>query len=186
MIRRGGKAPVSWRSDSGAAAIEFVIMLPVLALVFLGMVDFSLALRETRRLAYAANVMGDLVTRNDNSVNATDIDDYVNAVAIAMRPRPISEVRVQVTGYRRQNNVTTLLWQRSNNAGPACTAPDLTSLPGLMVDSNDVVLTLVCAQYTPQLVAALAPNLLGSAAFTITEQVVQRPRGTLTLTCTGC
>lgn len=173
--------------DGGAAAIEFAIIFPILAMVLLAMTELSLALKEQRRLSYSASVLADLVTRKENTIGPADIEDYFKAVALAMRPRPAGEVRAEVTAYRQtgQGEIRRI-WARRSGGGPDCGPPDTAWLGAVMTDGNDAVIARVCALYQPLAISVLAPGFSQGASVTISRQFILRPRASLTLNCSEC
>ena len=74
----------------GVAAIEFSFIMPVLLLLYFGLVDLTAMISMNRKVTYAASVVADLVTQNDSTVTATAITDYWNAAEMVMKPTPMS------------------------------------------------------------------------------------------------
>ena len=54
---------MSLADRSGLAATEFAVLLPVMILIFFGMLEGSDNLTVSRRLAHTANTVGDLAAR---------------------------------------------------------------------------------------------------------------------------
>jgi hypothetical protein len=55
-----------------------------------------------------------------------------------------------------------------------------------MTDGNDLIVAVLCTQYTPYIATFLGQNILGATTFTMNEQIALRPRQSATLVCTGC
>lgn len=176
------------RHQSGTAAIEFVLILPMLVTLYLGMVDLTAAITTTRQLSYSASVVGDLVTQYVTNITVAQINDSMRAADLVMQSRPASaaEARVEVITYRMVNNNVTLLWKRTNSKGTACTAPSAAGLASLMSSGNDLVVVVACTIYSAQISRFLGQNLLGQASFTFREQIALRPRQAAVLNCTDC
>jgi Flp pilus assembly protein TadG len=176
------------RHQSGTAAIEFVLILPMLLTLYLGMVDLTAAITTTRQLSYSASVVGDLVTQYVTNISVAQINDSMRAADLVMQSRSASaaEPRVEVITYRMVNNTVTMLWRRTNSKGTACTAPTTTGLAPLMSSGNDLVVVVACSIYTAQISRFLGENLLGQASFTFREQIALRPRQAAVLNCIDC
>jgi Flp pilus assembly protein TadG len=174
------------RDSSGMAAIEMAFIMPFLLFLYFGLVDLTALISLNRKVTYAASVVADLVTQNDTTVKATDINDYFNAAELILKPTPISLVRVEVYQYRSVSGTVTNQWSRKSSNGSACTAPSTSGMANLMTDGNDVIVAEVCTTYTPYLATFLGTKILGATSFAMSEQIALRPRQSSTLTCTGC
>lgn len=171
----------------GVAAIEFSFIMPVLLLLYFGLVDLTAMISMNRKVTYAASVVADLVTQNDSTVTATDITDYWNAAEMVMKPTPISGVRVEVYQFRKVGGVITNQWKKTGTTGTSCGGtPSTTGMIDLMTDGNDVIVARVCMTYTPYIATFLGTNILGATTFSLSEQIALRPRQSATLACTGC
>lgn len=173
-------------NDSGVAALEVAFILPFLLFLYFGLVDLTAMISLNRKVTYAASVVADLVTQNDTTVKSTDIDDYFKAAALVMKPTPMTNVRVEVYQYRSVAGVVTNQWSRKTTTGKACKTPSTTGMSSLMTDGNDLVVAVLCTQYTPYVATFLGEKVLGATTFTMNEQIALRPRQSATLACTGC
>ncbi len=172
---------------SGVAAIEFSFIMPVLLLLYFGLVDLTAMISMNRKVTYAASVVADLVTQNDSTVTATDITDYMNAAEMVMKPTPISGVRVEIYQFRKVGAAITNQWKKTSTSGTSCGAtPSTTGMSDLMTDGNDVIVARVCMTYKPYIATFLGTNILGATTFSLSEQIALRPRQSATLACTGC
>lgn len=174
------------RDTRGVAAVEMVFILPVLLVLYIGMIDVTSIISLDRRVTYAASAVADLVAQNDTSVKATDISDYFNAAEMVMNPRPMSSVRVEVYQYRLVSGAVINQWTRKSTTGTACTAPVGNSLKTLMAEGNDLIVAVVCTTYQPSVAQILGKTVLGETAYRINEQIALRPRTSSTLSCVGC
>lgn len=67
------------RNQCGMAATEFAILMPVMLLLFCGVIEGSEALSQNRRAAQAANVLADLTAQESDLLYA-DADDLFSGV----------------------------------------------------------------------------------------------------------
>jgi Flp pilus assembly protein TadG len=174
------------KDTRGVAAVEMVFILPVLLVLYIGMIDVTAIISIDRRVTYAASAVADLVTQNDTSVKATDITDYFNAAEMVMDPLPMSGVRVEVYQYRLVSGAVINQWSRKSTTGTACTAPVGNDLKTLMAEGNDLIVAVVCTSYDPSVAQILGKTVLGSTTYRLNEQIALRPRTSTTLSCVGC
>jgi Flp pilus assembly protein TadG len=173
-------------NESGMAALEVAFIMPFLLFLYFGLVDLTAMISLNRKVTYAASVVADLVTQNDSTVTAANIDDYFKAAALVMKPTPMTNIRTEVYQYRNVAGTITNQWSRKSATGSNCTAPSTTGMSNLMTDGNDLVVAVLCTQYTPYIATFLGHNILGATTFTMSEQIALRPRQSSTLACTGC
>ncbi len=174
------------KDQSGVAALEIAFIMPFLLFMYFGLVDLTAMISLNRKVTYAASVVADLVTQNDATVTATNIDDYFNAAALAMSPTPMTNIRVEVYQFHSASGVISNQWSRKSANGSNCSAPSTSGMSNLMTDGNDLIVAVLCTQYTPYIATFLGQNILGATTFTMSEQIALRPRQSSALACTGC
>ena len=172
------------RAENGVAAIETAIILPVLLLLFFGMIDLTTMISHNRKITYSASVVADLVAQNRTSVVKCTIDDSYNAPACALKPLAPNDHHDHVYGYRKVGTTVTQIWKTGRAGGPSCsTAPDTTAMAALMTASNDVIVAITCMDYTPYMATFLGESVLGATTFNVEQAIMVRPRSTSMLTC---
>ena len=117
---------------------------------------------------------------------STDIDDYFKAAALVMKPTPITNIRVEVYQFYKVGTTVTPGWNRKSANGTACAAPTTSGMNSLMTDGNDLVVAVLCTSYSPYIATFLGQSILGATSFSMSEQIANRPRQSVTLNCTGC
>lgn len=170
----------------GVAAIEMAFIMPFLLFLYFGLIDLTAMISFNRKITYSASVVADLVTQNSTTVTASAIDDYFDAVELVMSPTSLDDVRIDIYQYRNVSGTITNQWKKSSTGGTACAAPSTTGMSDLMTDSNDLIVTVVCMNYSPYIASFLGKAILGATSFTLSEQIALRPRQSTTLACTGC
>jgi Flp pilus assembly protein TadG len=172
------------KAESGIAAIEFAFIMPFLLLLFFGLVDVTDAVSHNRRITSVANSIGDLAAQNRKSILKTQIDDYFKAASLIMKPDSDSDVRVRVYGYRKNGASAELKWVIDNGKGAACSkSPDLASMPALMTQGNDLVVSQACMVYNPVVTSFLGTVIMGTTSMKIEQIISMRPRASTTLDC---
>lgn len=183
MIRR----LIRFGKDSrGVAAIEMAFIMPFLLFLYFGLIDLTAMISLNRKVTYAASAVADLVTQNSTTVTATNIDDYVKAAALVMKPTPIADVRVEVYMFRKVTGTPTNMWKKVSAGGSDCGTPPTDGMTNLMTDSNDLIVGVVCTTYNPYIASFLGKKILGATSFVMNEQIALRPRQSTTLDCATC
>ncbi len=77
------------RDRRGTAAVEFAVALPVLALLWLGMVELSNYLTTSRKLVSATQTMADLTGQEDGH-SAASLDGILTAGRLILSPLPVA------------------------------------------------------------------------------------------------
>src|SRR5262249_20721618 len=104
------------KAARGVALIEFALVLPILIILFLGVVEFSEAFTILRKLSTSASTVSDLVSHHP-TVTTADLDDIKLVANEIMQPyssTPLSLVIVSVVAD--QDNATTVAWSYPSNA----------------------------------------------------------------------
>ena len=174
------------RNQDGVAAIELALILPIMLLLFMGLIDVSGLLSEGRRVSQSANTVADLVTRLPTPTTPAAIADSFEAVELIMSGADGGPLRIEVYNYRLQSGSIMLAWRRDNGLGAACGAPNEADLVSLTTAGNDIVVAVACMDYTPVVSDILDADLLGAATFRLREQIAMRPRESLVLNCATC
>ncbi len=191
------------RSDSGVAAIEFSIILPVMIIILIGIIETSRMARFDQKLKSATFQLADLVTQNDEVTN-TMLTQYTNAVSqimdpyefegtviftsvasLDLRPRPGRDDAVAdpaVSAARADVGCLggCIVWQRrtiGSGSSRVGTAGGEASMPNEyeLLGTQNVMVVEIFANYTPML--EISRNLI--EAFTDRETyavAVYKPR----------
>lgn len=189
MARRRCSKAAQASGSSGVAAVEFLFVLPVLLLLFLGMVNLTDYISMHRRVNAAAGLMTDLVTRNEKTIDKSALEDYAIAVKLSMRPFDSVIPHIDAYDFYKNGNSAELRWKWSSDDGEECTTPtanpaDASDPIGkLLNDGNDVVVSVLCMPYVPP--ETKFPGLQQIFADrTIEKRAIGRPRHSDTISCT--
>ncbi len=91
------------RNQSGMAAVEFALILPLMVLMFFGAVELSNLLLADNKLRAAASGAADLVTQDsDGTITQAELVQVTAAVTEIMRPMVVNSTRLSlvITDYR--------------------------------------------------------------------------------------
>lgn len=127
------------RSQKGAAAVEFALIMPIMLAVYIGSVDVSTLIIIDRKIQSAAGAVGDLVARSDGEVLTRDLKDYFRAASGIMTPYSSQDVKQVVTAVRVDSTgKPTIAWQSKYERGTYSTVgatvpPKAFTLPAEMI-----------------------------------------------------
>lgn len=177
-----------WRSDTGVAAVEFALCLPLLTLLYLGGFEATDAVSTYRKLADTTVTLAN-VSAQYQTMAASDVQTVFAASAQVMSPYPttqlgvvLSEVAVTPAG------VATVSWSCGYNGSTALPVGKVMTLPaGLWTASQaNIVGTInyVLVQTTYQF--ALPTGYAFSHALSMSDQIYMLPRASSAIANTGC
>jgi Flp pilus assembly protein TadG len=143
---------ISWRKligdRSGAAAVEFVLVAPIMVAIFFGAVELSNAVTVQRKVAQVAGATGDLVARADKTIAVAEVTDIMLIGSYLLDPATQTPLRVvisNVTSSATDAKDTKETWRCEFVGGTkqtTCTCPNSKfALPRAdLVAANDSVL----------------------------------------------
>lgn len=105
------------RCRNGIAATEFALILPLMALIFFGMLEASDLLTVKRRLANASNSLVDLIAQ-EPTITAAQIDDSVIGVTRLLEPTDTSTLEINIVSLVKGPNPgdrPRVHWSRDKN-----------------------------------------------------------------------
>jgi len=156
------------RSERGVTVVEFALVLPVLLMLFIGLVEFTEAFSITRKLSNSVSTVSDLVSR-EPSVSTAELTDITTVADQLMQPYPTAPLElVIVSVVTDSDNAPTVAWSY----------PAAAHVPGVVYDLPEEQLTapnssIIVAEgrydFTPTVT-----QFLGS--FEITQRSFFRPR----------
>ncbi|NKB57718.1 MAG: hypothetical protein GKS00_15430 [Alphaproteobacteria bacterium] len=157
------------RCRRGSALTEFVLIVPMMTLLFAGAVEATRLLRLDRKLQNAAYATADLVTHKP-SVNDDRMADILVAADLVMQPFTASGLAVGVSSvvFDETDGVPSVDWTESHRGG---VVPDaVTKAEGMGPPGDSVVIVRATYDYVP----IFGDFVFGS--FELVEMAFARPR----------
>jgi Flp pilus assembly protein TadG len=164
------------RDDRGMAAVEFAMIVPIMAAMFIGTVEMSQAITVDRRVTQIASSTADLVAR-EKTITTAQLDNVMAIAAVLMRPYDPTLLRITLVsiGAKAGNAaVTKVCWSYNSPQGGANTyAPNQAyTLPAGIVDAGgSVVVAEVKYNYTPLIFSYYMPGMT-----TLQDKFYLKPR----------
>jgi Flp pilus assembly protein TadG len=156
------------RDERGSAAVDMIVVLPIMLMVFIGVVEMTSVLRLDRKVVAAAQTTADLITQR-REVSTADLNDILRAAELILEPYPPSGHTVGIVGVEYdENDAPQILWSQSKNGGSVPEA--LVVAVGLGTEGEGVVVVRVTYAYTPVFFDFLISPM------TLEETTVLRPR----------
>lgn len=184
---RMGRLFAAWKADTrGVAAIEFALVAPLMAAMFVGAVEMSQAITVDRRVTQIAGSTADLVARADKTIAQSEISDIMRVGSYIMKPYSANPIRIvlrNVTSSPANASLTKQSWTCSYNGTggtQTCECTDTSFLlPANMVTTNDsVVVAEVTYDYVPLVFNYIMKHTWGGggASYRLSETIYMKPR----------
>ena len=167
------------RDGSGASAVEFAIIAPVLILIYFGLAEFCQAYMAQRRMGHSTSQVADIVAQYQ-TVDADLIDDTFALGGLVLAPFSESPLSLRVTAITRgTDGVARVTWSRGKGS-MAKRSGAVTVPAGLIANGESIIMS----EGTYIYVSPLGQVLPGTKTFSHTYWL--RPRLVNTITCTDC
>lgn len=84
-------------TSRAVAAVEFALVLPLMLTMYLGSTELSQLINIDQRVTVIAGTIGDLVSREKNTLSADDLTDFFQAATAILNPFPTPSLKQTVT-----------------------------------------------------------------------------------------
>lgn len=174
----GRKGVWSLLADRGGqSAIEFTLLLPLMALMFAGTVDLGEGLMVQRKINQIAEVASDIVAQ-EASWNASDLRTLLEGTAAIITPFDSTELDIQVAivDFDAAGNAS-VNWSRAYQADQlASGTPPPFDIPDDVVESG-VQLVIAKVDYTMTTpFTSLLSSITGNTEYSFVGKAISRPR----------
>jgi Flp pilus assembly protein TadG len=177
-----------WKRDvSGMAAVEFAMIVPMMAVMFIGAVELSQAIIVDRRVTAIASSTADLVARAESAISQSDITDIMRAGSFIMAPYTQNQLQITIRELQSSPTSATIVkesWSCTyNGTGQTmvCSCTNAAKMvPANLVGTNDaVILSEVTYGYQPLVFDYFMKKNWGStgSSYNLLEAIYQKPRG---------
>jgi len=170
------------RDSRGVAAVEFALLLPILLLLYFGVVELTQGVMTQQRANHVAATVGDLVSQS-SSLASADVADIFSVGATVMYPYPTTSLKLRVSSLTADShgNVT-IVWSQGSGGLIALTKGSAVSgLPtSVIAPSESVVMSESQYTYT-SVFGQILP-----APVVFNEKAYFHPRLSTAVACADC
>jgi Flp pilus assembly protein TadG len=151
-----------WRDRSGLAATEFAVIVPLMLVLFFGVVEFSTGVAVDRKVTIVARTLSDLVSQN-TSVTDTQFTNFFNAGTqvmsqFALPPYSSTTLHSTISELYVDPNTHTAKVQWSKGYAVRANGSTVTLPAALNVDGTYLIFSEVSYLYTPTVGYVMAPS----------------------------
>jgi len=173
-----GKLAGFARDKRGVSAVEFAIILPFMAILYLGGTAVTQGIIIKRKVVLVTHTVGDLVARDNNITNAevTAIFDAAKAVFAPYGWSNLLKIKVSSVNINAAGTAT-VGWGEALQDTARAANSSVTLPAGLNAPSTSIIWTEVSYVYTPPVGGAFT-----GGSVTLTDQLYIRPRLVTTIT----
>jgi Flp pilus assembly protein TadG len=124
----------------GAAAVEFALLLPLLALMYFGIVEVTQGAMTEQRVAHTASAIGDLVAQS-STITSDEVGDVFTVGDTIMTPYPTSGLQMRVSSLTAdKNGNVTVAWSRAQGMTALTKGSPMSGLPTNVINANESVI----------------------------------------------
>lgn len=163
-----------WKNEEdGVAAVEAGMIFPIMLMMMIGVFDLGNGILANQKAIRSSQVVADLLARQ-NSVNATDLNEAVQAGRLAFEPLPNASFGVDIVSFRFDEDANTeIVWRETVNMTPVADA--ISRVDALQEADEGVLMVVVKYQYNP-LFAGFIMNGFTSTVVDMQEVAFSRGR----------
>lgn len=159
-----------WRAKDGLAAIEFAFIAPVMATMFLGVVELCDGLTARQKVTSVASTAADLVAQQSKVTDAkkSDIFSALNAI---LYPYATTGAKIRITSIiDNGSGGGKVAWSDAQNTSPYSVGSAISVPSGLIVSGGSVILAEITYSYTSSTAKMFTTGV------TMTDKFYSRPR----------
>lgn len=180
LNRRARRRLASFRKDrSGIAATEFALVLPVMLMMYFGMVELTQGLGHARKSVILARTLADMASQARGITN-NDMNTIFSASKAVMAPYSHADVAMRLTSVSIDGAGNAYVdWSDVKNTGSVapysphgrCNTANGFIPAALRVPRSFLIYAEIRTKHTPTIGQVLAPT-----GITMTETMPMRPR----------
>jgi Flp pilus assembly protein TadG len=169
------------RDSRGVAAVEFALLLPILMLLYFGVVELTQGLMTQQRTSHVAATVGDLASQS-STLTSADVADIFSVGTEVMYPYPTTSLKLRVSVLTDDTNgKVTVAWSQASGMTPLSKGASVSGLPtNVVVPGESVVLGESQYTYTSVFGQIMPKPVVFS------QKAYSHPRLSTTVTCADC
>lgn len=181
MMRRRPPFRGLAKDARGAAAVEFALLLPLMALIYFGVVEVTQGAMTQQRVAHTASAIGDLVAQS-STITSAEVSDIFNVGDAIMSPYPSSGLEMRVSSLTADSNGNvTVAWSQASGMSALSKGATMSSLPTNVINANESVIMGETKYTYKSVFGQVLPQPI-----VFTETYYLHPRLSTQVTCADC
>ena len=156
------------RNKSGAAAVEFALILPVMLLLYIGTSELTYGLMANRKMTLVSRALSDLTAQwNEATITDAELTRSFSAAAAIMSPFAATDLKMTISSIEFRPNTATppvytarTMWSATSNGGVQrpcqvltkvsnTSKPTPTTLPTGLYGPGTIIVADVTFRYDP-------------------------------------
>jgi Flp pilus assembly protein TadG len=188
LQRLASRARRFTQERSGASAIEFAFLAPVLIAIYVSSFEITTGYSVSQKTAKAAGSIADIVTRQD-TVTKSFLSEMVDAAEATIAPSPAPGLRLKISGVTIDSaGNAKVLWSWNESGGTPYVRGSTVAVPADMKKPNSfLVHSELSVQHTMLLFFGSPASLESSSrTITINREFYYRQRLGSDVPCSDC
>ena len=170
-----------WIDARGAAAVEFALLVPIMALLYFGVVEVTQGAMTQQRVAHTASAIGDLVAQS-TSITSDQVGDIFNVGDTIMSPYPTGGLKMRISSLvADKNGAVTVAWSQGQGLTALSKGSTVSGLPTNVINANESVIMGETKYAYKSAFGAVLPQPI-----TFTQTYYLHPRLSTQVTCSDC
>jgi Flp pilus assembly protein TadG len=159
------------RDKRGVSAVEFAVILPFMAALYLGGTAVTQGIILKRKVVLVTHTVGDLIAR-DNTITNTEMTAIFDAAKAVFAPYANNILKIRVASVEvSAGGTATVKWSDAYQWTARAVNSTVTLPAGLNTANSTVIWAEVSYDYTPPVGSAFTGGVM-----TLTDQLYIRPR----------
>jgi Flp pilus assembly protein TadG len=163
------------------SAVEFALLLPILMLLYFGVVELTQGAMTSQRAAHTASTIGDLVAQN-TSVTAAEMTDIFSVGNTVMYPYPTATLQMRVSSLAADaNGNAKVVWSQAQGMTKLQPGSTVGGIPADVINPNESVVMSESRYTYTSVFGQVLPRPI-----TFSNVYYLRPRLSPQVTCADC
>jgi Flp pilus assembly protein TadG len=166
------------RDDRGSAAVEFAVIVPLMLVMFFGMIEITSAVAVNRKISMVTQQLADLASRY-TTVNDTDMTNFGIISDAMLTPYPSAPLQATITEVYIDpaTGVARAQWSKGDAPrGTGSTVPVPLNLIAKDTSNNIIANQYLIFTEASYLYKPAVGYVMGVAGVTLSDKTYMRPR----------
>jgi Flp pilus assembly protein TadG len=169
------------RDSRGVAAVEFALLLPILMLLYFGVVELTQGIMTQQRTSHVAATVGDLVSQS-STLSRADVTDILSVGSEVMYPYPTTTLKLRVSSLTddTRGNVT-VAWSQASGMTALTKGAPVSGLPANVVVAGESVIMAESQDTYTSVFGQIMPKPV-----VFNQKAYSHPRLSTAVVCADC